>query len=212
MQRKHLDEARAAAISAMEALLEAEQAIERAVLIDDLFGNLRAVLWGEPKHEAIVSEQLRSAAGPFWSNDVWMASQASETDRLVYDRAWKEATPRSERLRVLDRVAIVPRGSVRSPSRSGPSRRRTPTRRSSFSTPSRAGLAEPPRWRRLPSSERGWGSASPLSTWTWIRRAWDLCSPLTRQARLRAGAWRTTCWSVFYDLRRPLREVALHPM
>jgi cellulose biosynthesis protein BcsQ len=108
MTSKHLDEARIQATLAMHGILAADTSIERAVLIDDLFGRIRVVLWGAQEGAEdqirLVSERMEEAAGPFWAKDVWHAAGASEVDRLVYERAWGEATPLGDRLRRADRV------------------------------------------------------------------------------------------------------------
>lgn len=108
MPTKHLDESRRDAITAMKKVLSEDASIERAVLIDDLFGRIRAVVWGSPnraaEHQRLVCERLREAAGPFWTGEVWHASLASGTDQLVYDRAWNEGRTVSDRLRLTDRV------------------------------------------------------------------------------------------------------------
>jgi hypothetical protein len=108
MPTNHLDEARTDALAAIRKLLAEDPSIERAVLIDDLFGRIRAVVWGPEDraadHERLVSDRLRKAAGSFWAGELWLAARASEADRLVYDRAWSEGHVVSDRLRLADRV------------------------------------------------------------------------------------------------------------
>jgi len=107
MTDKHLDEARADALSALHEILSNDASLERAVLIDDLFGRLRVVLWGDrhrtDEHKALVSQRLEEAARPFWTNEVWHAAEASQADQLVYDRAWNEGKPVNDSLRLADR-------------------------------------------------------------------------------------------------------------
>ena len=95
-------------MEALREILAADTSIERAVLIDDLFGRMRVVLWGPQDRAAdqkrLVSERLQEAAGPFWAKNIWHTAGASEADRLVYERAWREATPLADRLRRADRV------------------------------------------------------------------------------------------------------------
>lgn len=106
---KHLDEARIAAIAALEQLLACEPEIERAVLIDDLYGRLRVVLWLAPgvDHEqsrAKIQDVLASAAQGFWTGDIWICDHSTgPADRIVYDGAWNEGTVLSDRLRIDDR-------------------------------------------------------------------------------------------------------------
>lgn len=92
----------------MRSLLERDASIERAVLVDDLFGRVRAVVWGDKGQEAIhrkqVSEGLQQAAGSFWAGEIWHAAGASKADQLVYQRAWDEGHALTDRLRLADRV------------------------------------------------------------------------------------------------------------
>jgi hypothetical protein len=108
MGTKHFDEARNDALDAMRRLLEEEPSIERAVLIDDLFGRIRAVIWGPKEsakaHEELVSHRLRDAAGSFWAGELWLGARASDADQLVYDRAWDEGHVVNDRLRLADRM------------------------------------------------------------------------------------------------------------
>lgn len=108
MPRKHLDEARSDAIEALCQILAEQQSIERAVLIDDLFGRIRVVVWGPQdraaEHERLISERMHEAAGAFWAAEIWRGPGESVADRLVYDRAWQDSYPVEGRLRRADRV------------------------------------------------------------------------------------------------------------
>lgn len=108
MTTTHLDEARRAATEELERLLGTDATLERAILIDDIFGKLRAVLWG-PKAQAEVQSQecttrLTAVAGHYWSGDVWHAGSASRSDHVVYEQLWKDARPISKQLRLADRL------------------------------------------------------------------------------------------------------------
>jgi len=101
----HFDEARQQAIDAAKAILATTSEKTRAVLIDDLFGRIRLVLWA---HDAGLVErlaaELQRAGGEYWSGEVWDATHAKKPDREVYERAWKEAVEEIPgKLRVLDR-------------------------------------------------------------------------------------------------------------
>ncbi|MBI4602614.1 MAG: hypothetical protein HY721_11705 [Planctomycetes bacterium] len=109
---KHLDEARRAALAALSTLLEKDKRLERCLLIDDLFGRLRVVVWPGPREapsppalRQTVSDLLRQAAEPYWSGEVWIAGEGTETDRMVYESAWAEGHPEGAeaRLRVTER-------------------------------------------------------------------------------------------------------------
>ncbi len=106
---RHLDEARAAAVESLSALAAASDEIERAVLIDDLFGKLRVVLWqASQKHDPALVARLESAmteAGrQFWTGTIWIASAATgPADRLLYDAAWEAGRVVTPKVRLDDR-------------------------------------------------------------------------------------------------------------
>ncbi|HBH00386.1 MAG TPA: hypothetical protein DDZ42_00490 [Candidatus Rokubacteria bacterium] len=104
----HFDEARHLAHTLLKSLVETHTPIERAVLIADLFGKLRVVLWGpetavNPVRERLL--ELKESAAPWWSGDVWLGDSGTDTDRLIYRRAWDEAEEvgDSGRFRILER-------------------------------------------------------------------------------------------------------------
>jgi hypothetical protein len=107
----HLDEARRDSIESMRDLLAGPYHLKRAVLIDDLYGQLRVILWpGEDADEsalrALVDAKLREAGGQFWTGDIWVSSRkTSASDKLLYDSAWDEGTKdlESPDLRIDDR-------------------------------------------------------------------------------------------------------------
>lgn len=104
-----MDVARRNAIDILwEIMLENE--IERAVLIDDLFGSLRLVIWIKEGLESnriqeTINKKLIEEASPFWTGDIFLGSMGTEVDRLFYDSAWEEGRPVKENdiLRVADR-------------------------------------------------------------------------------------------------------------
>lgn len=106
---RHLDEARQAALKALSVFLERETNVERALLIEDLLGRLRVVVWFGTTDRAVLSAevdaQLREAAQPFWSGEIWAAENVSTSDKAVYEEAWLEAAsiPNLPRLKVADR-------------------------------------------------------------------------------------------------------------
>jgi hypothetical protein len=108
MPTKHLDEARRDAIKALLSIVAGEASITRAVLVDDLFGRIRVVLWSSKEraedHRRLISEKLHEVASPFWAGEIWNAVTASKADKLVYDRAWDEAHAVGDRVRLADRV------------------------------------------------------------------------------------------------------------
>ncbi len=109
MGKKHMDEARHDAATAMRAIVEREHAIERAVLIDDLFGRLRVVVWAREGNAGAIrgqiEETLRKVAEPYWSGEIWIASGAPESEEKIYEKAWEEgkAFEGSDRFRLTSR-------------------------------------------------------------------------------------------------------------
>lgn len=110
-RRVHLDEARAAAVEVMAAILKSGRGIERAVVIDDLFGRVRVVIWPGDIEDAAalratIDHELREACAQYWTGDVWLAGPATpREDQLLYDTAWAEgvAVTSSNALRLNDR-------------------------------------------------------------------------------------------------------------
>jgi len=106
---KHMDEARRDAIAAMKTLLDLEPALVRAVLIQDLFGKIRLVVWTTADTNAAnlkesIDISLQEAGANFWTGTVWIAiPEMTESDRIVYDGAWDEGTELTKRLRLDDR-------------------------------------------------------------------------------------------------------------
>jgi hypothetical protein len=111
MRIKHGDEARHATLNVLSRLVAQDPSIERAVLIDDLFGRLRLVIWTQrtdwEEFRSALSAQLGDpgVADRFWGGQIWNGSAASEADRLVYEKAWEESreVEGASRLREADR-------------------------------------------------------------------------------------------------------------
>jgi cellulose biosynthesis protein BcsQ len=105
--RKHFDEARFGAAERLRTLVEHEKIIERAVLIDDVFGKIRVIVWAPqesvPDLKKRIADALADASGLFWSGEIWIAPGKSETDRIMFDRAWKESSEITSKLRRADR-------------------------------------------------------------------------------------------------------------
>ncbi len=111
MLTRHLDEARKATIDTLRRLLEEKPQIDRIVLIEDLFGKLRLVLW--PKNatavddlEREITEKLAEVAAPYWTSEIWVASRKESADQELYNQVWEESRieeDTKERLRIADR-------------------------------------------------------------------------------------------------------------
>jgi hypothetical protein len=106
---KHLDEARRDTVTSLKRLLSDETEVERAVIIQDLFGRFRAIFWLRRDADAAelrgrIDQELREAGRGYWTGDLWMVDQnVSHSDRLVYDDAWNESVPLTNNLRLDDR-------------------------------------------------------------------------------------------------------------
>jgi len=103
----HFDQARKAAREFLADLAKARPEISRVVLIDDLFGRMRIVVWVDPGGakavRRMISEELPQIAGPFWSGDLWIPKDREDPNHLLYETAWDEAIPISEKFRRADR-------------------------------------------------------------------------------------------------------------
>jgi hypothetical protein len=134
---KHIDEARRAAIDILVVALANAPQSTRMVLIDDLFGKLRLVLWPEGAPEGLIDEirkKLSEEAQGVWSDDLSIISrEVSEVDRLVYENIWSEGTPHSDepRLRTMNRYRS--RGAWFSPMGKPP-----------WASPGRPSIKQPP--------------------------------------------------------------------
>ncbi len=108
MSEKHLDEAKPETVRALRDILAARDSpLSRAVLIEDVFGLLRPVLWPsptlDPAEQEKVKARLRNAAGRFWADEWWASNDGA--DARIYERAWTEGRQENgeRRLRVADR-------------------------------------------------------------------------------------------------------------
>lgn len=106
----HLDEARAAAVAALLRRLGSDARIERAAIVDDLFGMVRVILWSREDirdAQETLQQELRDGCGAFWSGDLWICKgDVATPDRALFDAAWTEGAPvagSGGRLRLTDR-------------------------------------------------------------------------------------------------------------
>lgn len=107
---KHLDEVKRDVIQKLEELVRGySPAIEKIVLIEDIYGSLRLVLWADRSAENelrdIVNETLQGVAAPYWSGDIWLGNEPGKANQQVYSKAWRDAQPLDEhdRIRYLGR-------------------------------------------------------------------------------------------------------------
>jgi cellulose biosynthesis protein BcsQ len=96
----HFRQARAAAEAV---LLEFESQLDRAVIIEDVFGKIRVVAWlsqdAPPEAGDRLRDKLSQEAGSFWSGDLWVANGAAAADLQVYFAAWEEGDEITRSLR-----------------------------------------------------------------------------------------------------------------
>lgn len=101
----HFDEAKQAAAAAVRAWLAASPDA-RAMLIVDLFGKLRLVLWSAaPADTTDLGQNLVANCGPWWTGEVLQAKELDPVTGGVYDSAWDSERPDEDesRFRVHDR-------------------------------------------------------------------------------------------------------------
>jgi hypothetical protein len=107
--KRHMDEAKQKAIEFFRRLITDKREIERIVLIDDIFGWLRAVIWlKDGDREALlnsINAELKDEASPYWSEEIFFASNENEAGNIFYQSAWDEGVEddKCKRLRIADR-------------------------------------------------------------------------------------------------------------
>lgn len=103
----HFREVRTAAIEILRSQTGAGQPIERAVIVDDIFGKVRVLAWfaasAPPTFASDFSALMHQKLGVYWA-DLWVASGASEADRKVYDELWEASNERAPSLRLSERI------------------------------------------------------------------------------------------------------------
>ena len=107
----HIGGARRHAVDALTKILDGEKGLERAVLVHDLFGRLRVILWLAPDaDEQALRRRVSTALAPcghFWTGDIWISyARTPRPDKLVYEAAWDEGitVPDHDKLRIDDRT------------------------------------------------------------------------------------------------------------
>jgi cellulose biosynthesis protein BcsQ len=106
---KHMDEAKQWAIEFFRRLVEENDKVEKIVLIDDIFGWLRAVIWlNEGDKDLLFSTanaELKDEASPYWSGEIYFASSEDEADNIFYKSSWDEGVEDEtcKKLRIADR-------------------------------------------------------------------------------------------------------------
>jgi len=106
MRFLHFDEAKQAAIAAVRTWVSAASTDVRALLIVDLFGKLRLVLWADSAPDTTALEQdLATACGAWWTGGLLRVKELDPVDAKIYDQAWDSARLDEDepRFRVCDR-------------------------------------------------------------------------------------------------------------
>jgi len=103
----HFDEAGHSCIESLQRLCDSEAAIDRAVLIEDVFGKIRAIAWlqkdaPEDLRNRIAAE-LSESGKDFWAGDLWVPDGNSVSDNAVYEAAWEQGIEVSAKLRLTER-------------------------------------------------------------------------------------------------------------
>lgn len=102
----HFDEAKDAAIATARSWVGAQAPNVQAMLIVDLFGKLRMVLWGVPDLDTSEFEQdLASRCGAWWVDELLRVEGLDKVTQTVYQDAWNTARMDEDeaRLRIHDR-------------------------------------------------------------------------------------------------------------
>jgi hypothetical protein len=109
---KHFTEARDRVINVIRSNQSIQGRIKRICLIWDIKGKLRLLFEGSDNEDFLdiklkLSDILKEAAGPFWSEQVWIWSKEStQAEKKVYETAWNNAIIEDAgppEVRILDR-------------------------------------------------------------------------------------------------------------
>ncbi len=103
----HFREVRTTTIGILSTQIGPGLPIERAVVVDDIFGKVRVLAWvtasAPQTFKSDFSALMRERLGVYWA-DLWVANGASEADRKVYDQLWEGAIEKSASLRLSERI------------------------------------------------------------------------------------------------------------
>jgi MinD-like ATPase involved in chromosome partitioning or flagellar assembly len=103
----HFRQARAAAIETLLSRTGGGQPIERAVVIDDIFGKVRALVWFAGSVPPIFADEftalMQQNLGAYWAG-LWVARGAGQADTELYDKLWEAASEIGPALRLSERI------------------------------------------------------------------------------------------------------------
>ena len=101
----HFDEAKEAAIGAASAWIGAQPPNVQGMLIVDLFGKLRLVLWtGGSADVGRLEQDLVTQCGAWWTGELLNIEELDVVTRQVYESAWQTARLDDDEPRVGDRA------------------------------------------------------------------------------------------------------------
>jgi len=108
MKFVHYDEARKATTEAVSRWMKSASGVDKALLVADLLGKLRLVLWSRADSVERARKGLEKQVSenrPWWSGEILLMSEADDVDRNLWEDAWQEAIPveQSPNLRTLSR-------------------------------------------------------------------------------------------------------------
>jgi MinD-like ATPase involved in chromosome partitioning or flagellar assembly len=103
----HFREVRTAAVELLRTRAGEGQPIERALIIDDIFGKVRVLAWFALSAPPTIADDLKALMnqelGAYWA-DLWVASGASEADCKIYEELWKASNERAPAVRLSERT------------------------------------------------------------------------------------------------------------
>jgi cellulose biosynthesis protein BcsQ len=108
--KKHLDEAREAATASIRSIKASRDDVERAAILDDLFGRISVAVWARASADDAalrdaIDARMREECAQYWTGDIWFAEGAAPEDKALYDHLWDEGIPidKDDKLRLNDR-------------------------------------------------------------------------------------------------------------
>jgi hypothetical protein len=88
----HFDEARRSAINNLRLWTSAQPNIIQSLLIVDLYGKIRVVLWeGNTSDTSTLVTVMKTECGPWWTNDIFKDKELAKGALKVFENAWIEA-------------------------------------------------------------------------------------------------------------------------
>jgi MinD-like ATPase involved in chromosome partitioning or flagellar assembly len=103
----HFRQAQTAARETLIARIGEGNPIGRAVIIDDIFGKVRVLIWLTESAPQDFANQfavlMKETIADYWSG-LWVANGASEADSKLYDELWQESSEIGPSLRLSERV------------------------------------------------------------------------------------------------------------